>query len=113
MMSWKDLSSKCNKASLLVVRYVHLANLFNSIFLNANGNLWQLFVTSYECAVPFLDNFEDIHDWVEQKYERKALVVVDTEDILTFDGIMNVLKHRTVINGGRGREMSMLFRFNG
>ncbi len=56
-------------------------------------------MVTHECALPFLDNFQDMHDWVEQKYEKKALVVIDTHDFLTLDDVMDVLTHRTVING--------------
>ncbi|KAJ6635959.1 Glutamate receptor, partial [Pseudolycoriella hygida] len=57
-----------------------------------------LFVTSFECSMRFLDNFQEIHDWVEQKYEKKILVVVDTLNRLTYEEIMEVLDHRTVID---------------
>ncbi|XP_037040297.1 uncharacterized protein LOC119077222 [Bradysia coprophila] len=39
-----------------------------------------------------------MHDWVEQKYEKKILIVIDTEDKLAFDDVMDILRHRTVMN---------------
>lgn len=56
-------------------------------------------MVSHECILPFLDNFQEIHDWVEPKYEKKVLIVIDTQEVLTFDDVMDILKHRTVING--------------
>lgn len=56
-------------------------------------------MVSQECAMPFLDNFQEIHDWVEQKYEKKLLIVIDTQELLTYSDIMDILKHRTVIDG--------------
>lgn len=51
------------------------------------------------CALLFLEHFHKIHDWVEQRYEKKVLVVIDTQKVLTYSSIMDILRHRIVING--------------
>ncbi|XP_037041531.1 uncharacterized protein LOC119078161 [Bradysia coprophila] len=56
------------------------------------------FVVSEECVTPFLNNFRQIHDWVDQKYEKKVLVVADTERVLSHQNIMDILTHQIVIN---------------
>lgn len=59
----------------------------------------QFFVVYAECALPFLDNFYRIHDSVDQKYEKKVLVVIDTLSRLTDRNVMDILRHQTVTNG--------------
>ncbi|KAG4071256.1 hypothetical protein HA402_003960 [Bradysia odoriphaga] len=39
-----------------------------------------------------------MHDWVEQKYEKKILIVIDIDDKSTFNDVMDILRHRTVMN---------------
>lgn len=47
----------------------------------------------------FLHDFRQIHDWVDQKYEKKVLVVIDTQRVLSYTNVMDTLTHKTVING--------------
>lgn len=56
-------------------------------------------MVSDDCAQVFLDNFQEIHDWVEPKYAKKVMVVVDTQNILSYFDIVKILRHRIVING--------------
>lgn len=61
--------------------------------------IFQFFVISAECALPFIDKFRVIHDWIDQKYEKKVLVIIDTQVALTYRDVQNIVGHDTVING--------------
>lgn len=67
--------------------------------MNSNSFDVQFFVVSERCTLLFLDNFHETHDWVDQKYEKKVLVVIDTQNVLTYLNVMDILTHRIVING--------------
>ncbi|KAJ6637235.1 hypothetical protein Bhyg_09965 [Pseudolycoriella hygida] len=56
------------------------------------------FIVYEGCALSFLDNFHDIHDWVDQKYEKKVLVVTDTQNVMKTQNVMEFLQHRIVLN---------------
>ncbi len=78
----------------------------HSAFIHADSINFQFFVVDEGCALRFLDNFHHIHDWVDQKYEKKVLVVIDTQRALPHTNVMDMLRHRIVING------RIIFRFD-
>lgn len=77
----------------------HISIKVTTCILNSNSFDVQFFVVCGGCTSLFLDNFHEIHDWVDQKYEKKVLVVIDAQNSLSYGNVMDILRHRIVING--------------